>query len=64
MTIFELCAMIDYLRELERNPAVPQGVIIDLDRNVRKWLFGNDELTIRHREIAQDYYISTLRRTA
>lgn len=60
MTVFELCAMIDRLRELERNHTVPAEAIIELDRHVRQWLFGNDELTIRHREIAQDYYIKTL----
>lgn len=64
MTIFELCAMIDYLRELERNNTVPPEAIIDFDRDIRELLFGNDELTIRYREIAQDYYIATLRRTA
>lgn len=60
MTIFELCALIDDLREMERNHTVPEEAIIKLDREVRQWLFGNNELTIRHREIAQDYYIKTL----
>lgn len=60
MTIFELCALIDDLREMERNHTAPEEAIRDLDRQVRQWLFGDDELTIHNREIAQDYYIKTL----
>lgn len=60
MTIFELCALIDDLREMERNHTVSEEAIIELDREVRQWLFGNNELTIHNREIAQDYYIKTL----
>lgn len=60
MTIFELCALIDHLREMERAHALPQETLIELDREVRQLLFGNDELTIHNREIAQDYYIATL----
>lgn len=57
--------MINRLHELERAHALPPETLIELDRWIRQLLFEpNDMFSDRERLIGQDYYISTLRRTA
>lgn len=60
MSVFEACAGIDKLRELERNHVFSDEVLIAIDRMWRDILFGDNDIITDHREIAQDYYIATL----